>query len=50
MKNSISGMLRLVALIKTDVSEDLSASFIGVTRLGELGTRLALTSNRFLSS
>jgi hypothetical protein len=33
-----SGMLRRVALVRTDVSEDLSASFIRVTRIGELGT------------
>jgi hypothetical protein len=39
-------MLRLVALIRTDVSEELSASFIRVARIGELGTTLALTSNR----
>jgi hypothetical protein len=39
-------MLRRVALVTTDVSEELSASFIGVTRIGELGTTLALTSNR----
>jgi hypothetical protein len=41
-----SGMLRRVALVRTDVSEELSASFIGVTRTGELGTTLAVTSNR----
>jgi hypothetical protein len=41
-----SGMLRRVALVKTDVSEELSASFIRVTRIGELGTTLAETSNR----
>jgi hypothetical protein len=40
-----SGMLRYVALVRTDVSEELSASFIRVTRIGELGT-LAVTSNR----
>jgi hypothetical protein len=40
-----SGMLRRVALVRTDVSEQLSASFIRVTRIGELGT-LAVTSNR----
>jgi hypothetical protein len=34
-----SGMLRRVALVKTDVSEELSASFIRVTRIGELGKR-----------
>jgi hypothetical protein len=39
-------MLRLVALIRTDVSEELGASFIRVTRIGELGTTLAVTSNR----
>jgi hypothetical protein len=40
------GMLRRVALVKTEVSEELSASFIRVTRIGELGTTLAVTSNR----
>jgi hypothetical protein len=41
-----SGMLRYVALVRTDVSEELSASFIRVTRMDELGTTLAVTSNR----
>jgi hypothetical protein len=41
-----SGMLRPVALVRTDVSEERSASFIRVTRIGELGTTLAVTSNR----
>jgi hypothetical protein len=41
-----SGMLRRVALVRTDVSEELSASFNRVTRIGELGTMLAVTSNR----
>jgi hypothetical protein len=41
-----SGLLRRVALVRTDVSEELSASFIWLTRIGELGTRLAVTSNR----
>jgi hypothetical protein len=46
-----SGMLRSVAHVRTDVSEELSASIIRVTRIGELGTTLALTSNRvFLRS
>jgi hypothetical protein len=46
-----SGTLRRVALVRTDVSEELSASFITVTRIGELGTTLAVTSNRlFLRS
>jgi hypothetical protein len=30
-------MLRRVALVKTDVSDELSASFVMVTRIGELG-------------
>jgi hypothetical protein len=34
-------MLRLVALVRTDVSEELSASFIKVRRIGKLGTTLA---------
>jgi hypothetical protein len=34
-----------VALVRTDVSEELSASFIRATRIGELGTTLAVTSN-----
>jgi hypothetical protein len=38
-------MLRRVALVRTDVSEELSASFIRVTRIGELGT-LPVTNNR----
>jgi hypothetical protein len=39
------GMLRRMALVRTDVSEELSASIIRATRIGELGT-LALTNNR----
>jgi hypothetical protein len=41
-----SGMLHHVALVRTDVSEELRASFIRVTRISELGTTLAVTSNR----
>jgi hypothetical protein len=41
-----SEMLRRVALERTDVSGELSASFIRVTSLHELGTTLAVTSNR----
>jgi hypothetical protein len=40
-----SGILRREALVRTDVSEELSASFIRVIRIGELGITLALTSN-----
>jgi hypothetical protein len=41
-----SGLLRLVALVRTDVSEEPGASFIKVTKIGELGTTQAATSNR----
>jgi hypothetical protein len=43
-----SRMLRRVALVRTDVSEELSVSIIRVTRIGELGTTLAVTSVRRL--
>jgi hypothetical protein len=39
-------MLRRMTLVRTDVSEEISASFIRVTRIGELGKTLAVTSNR----
>jgi hypothetical protein len=41
-------MLRRVALVRSDVSEEPSASFIRVTRIGELGTTLAITNVRRL--
>jgi hypothetical protein len=41
-----SAMLRYVTLVRTDVSEEISASFIRVTRISELGTTLAVTSNQ----
>jgi hypothetical protein len=41
-----SGLLRLVALVRTDVSEEPSASFIRVTKIGELRTTQAATTNR----
>jgi acetylglutamate synthase len=37
-------MLRRVALVRTNVLEELSASINRVTRIGELGTTLAVTS------
>jgi hypothetical protein len=40
-----SGMLCRVVLVRTDVSEERIASIIRVTRIGELGTTLAVTSN-----
>jgi hypothetical protein len=39
------GMLRRADLVRTDVSEELGASFIRVTRICELGTTLAVTNN-----
>jgi hypothetical protein len=44
------GMLRRVALVRTDVSVELSVSIFKVTRIGELGTTLAVTSNRLTLS
>jgi hypothetical protein len=41
-----SGMLRRLALVRIDVSEEPGATFIRVTRIGELGTTQAATSNR----
>jgi hypothetical protein len=46
MKNAFPGKLRRVALVITDVSQELIASIIRVTRVVELGTTLAVTSNR----
>jgi hypothetical protein len=40
-----SGMLRRMALARTGVSEELGVSFIRVTKIGELGTTQATTSN-----
>jgi hypothetical protein len=37
-----SGMLRRVALIRSDYSEGLSASIIRVTRIGKVGKTLAV--------
>jgi hypothetical protein len=38
-------MLRRVALVRTDVSEELGAFFISVTRIDEQGKTLAVISN-----
>jgi hypothetical protein len=43
-------MLRRVAFVRTDASEELSASFIRVTRIGEIGIALAVTSNEEIAS
>jgi hypothetical protein len=40
-------MLRRVALLSTNVSEELSASIIRVRIIGELGSTLAVTSDRY---
>jgi hypothetical protein len=39
-------MLRRVALVRSDVSEEPSATFIRVSRIGKLRTKQAATSNR----
>jgi hypothetical protein len=48
-----SGKLSREALVRTEVSEELSAYIIKVTRIGELGTMLVIANvvpvNRFLS-
>jgi hypothetical protein len=41
-----SGLLRRVALVRTDISEEPGASIIKVTKIGELAIILAATSNR----
>jgi hypothetical protein len=41
-----SGLLGRVALVRQDVSEEPGASFIMVTKIDELGTTQAATSNR----
>jgi hypothetical protein len=40
------GMLRRVSLVRTDVSEEPSASFISVARFGDFGTTLAANNKR----
>jgi hypothetical protein len=40
-----SGMLHQTALVRTDISEERVASIIRVTRLGDLGTTLAVTAH-----
>jgi hypothetical protein len=39
-------MLPRVVLVRTDVSEERIVSIMKVTRIGELGTTLAVTRNR----
>jgi hypothetical protein len=46
MKNAVFCDVAPCGFVRTDVSEERSASIIRVTRIGELGTTLAVTSNR----
>jgi hypothetical protein len=39
-------MLHRFALVVSDVSKELSSSFSRLTRIGEVGTTLAVTSDR----
>jgi hypothetical protein len=41
-----SGIVRRVAVVRTEVSEERIASIIKVIRIGELETTLAVTGNR----
>jgi hypothetical protein len=43
---SSPGMLCCVTVLRTDVSEESSASIIRVTRIGELGRTLKVISNK----
>jgi hypothetical protein len=43
---SFSGLRRRMALVRTVLSEESIASIIKLTRISELGTRLAATSYR----
>jgi hypothetical protein len=43
--NAIFWKLHHVALLRTDILEEHSTSIIRVTRIGELGSMLAVTSN-----
>jgi hypothetical protein len=45
---AFSEILRSVALVRTDVSEELRASIIRVTRIGELGMLAVPTIRQFL--
>jgi hypothetical protein len=45
MKNGVFWHVTPCGSHKNDVSEELSVSFIRVTRVGELGTTLAVTIN-----
>jgi hypothetical protein len=44
---AFSGILRRGAVVRTDDSEELSASIIRVTRIGELGTLVVISSTLY---
>jgi hypothetical protein len=46
MKNGVFWDVMPCGSFKNPVSEELSTSFIRMTRIGDLGTTLAVTSNR----
>jgi hypothetical protein len=46
MKNAVFWDVTVV-LVRTDVSEERGASIIKVTRIGKLGTMLAVTSSNY---
>jgi hypothetical protein len=48
MKNTIFWDVTPCDPVRIDVSEKRSASIIRVTRIGELGTTLVITSNRHM--
>jgi hypothetical protein len=45
-----SGTLRRVALVRIDVSEEVSASIIRVTKIGKLGTTFAVSTANVIPS
>jgi hypothetical protein len=46
MKKAVFWDVCHVALVRTDVLKERRTSIIGVTRIGALGTTLAVTSNQ----
>jgi hypothetical protein len=50
MKNGVFWDVTPCGSLRTDLSDEVSASFIRVTRIGELGTTLAVPSNRRMLS
>jgi hypothetical protein len=46
VKNAVFWILPRVALVRSEVSKELRATIIRATRIGELGTTLAVTTNQ----